>query len=566
MKNWLANLDMKKKLLVSPCAAVAFLLLFAIAAYVGFYRQNAVLDDVVNARFKHYQMIAGVILDLKEVDAKMTEAMKTCKDTEAALAKSADKASESTNRAAMADLLKTAEQESGPILDKAIQTIAGASKSARLSKEEAKLFADTQSGLVEYGKTLKQVVEKGATVDIFAASTAMTEAGSLFSTVQTNLKELLVLENKLTERQLSFAKKTFFAVLVVSAIALLAAIGLPLTIGLVMKSIVLAPIKKTVAVIETVADGDLTKRIDVSTNDEVGEMARHFNGFVDRLHNAITHVAESSDEVSSAAQLLQSGTEQMASGVEEAAAQVNSVAVASEEMSKTSSEIAQNCVLAAKSSDQANQSAATGEAVMHETISVMGRINDRVKESAEVIRNLGTRSDQIGQIVGLIEDVADQTNLLALNAAIEAARAGDHGRGFAVVADEVRKLAERTSSATKEIGNTIQAMQTETKKAVSSMEDGVSEVGVGTTEAAKSGDALKEILLQINRVTGEINQIAVASEEETATTNEIATSIQQISGVMQETSRRILENANASTRLAELANGLQSLVRQFKLE
>jgi methyl-accepting chemotaxis protein len=297
----------------------------------------------------------------------------------------------------------------------------------------------------------------------------------------------------------------------------------------------------------------------------MGEMASHFNAFVDKLHEAITHVAQSSNEVARAANVLDNATEQMASGVEQAAVQVNSVATASEEMSKTSSEIAQNCVTAVRSSEQANHSVATGESIIQGTIDVMNRISDRVKESSDVIKSLGTRSDQIGEIVGLINDVADQTNLLALNAAIEAARAGEHGRGFAVVADEVRKLAERTSHATKEISDTIRAMQTETKKAVSSMEEGVSEVSIGTTEAAKSGEALKEILSLINKVTGEINQIAVASEEETATTNEIATNIQQISQVMQETARRIQENSSASSQLADLSKGLEEMVGQFRL-
>jgi methyl-accepting chemotaxis protein len=129
----------------------------------------------------------------------------------------------------------------------------------------------------------------------------------------------------------------------------------------------------------------------------------------------------------------------------------------------------------------------------------------------------------------------------------------------------VRKLAETTSHATKEISDTIRAMQAETKRAVSSMQEGVNEVGIGASEAAKSGEALKDIFFHIHKVTGEINQIAVASEEETATTNEIASSIQQVSEVMRETAGRIQENSNASSQLAGLSRGLKEMVGQFKL-
>jgi methyl-accepting chemotaxis protein len=569
MKKWLGNLDMTKKLLVSPFAAVIFLLVFAAATYVGFYKQKSVLDGIVNGRFKIHQMTADSVLDLRGIDAKMAEAMKATRDAEEATKRDAEKQGTAVDATVSAQarvaLLQTAVNDSTPLLKKMSKEIDETAKSGRLSAEEKKLFLSAKENVAKYEQALADVLNKAQTVDIYATDTATNDAHAMFVSIDEGLRKVLDLEKKLSQSQFSSAKTSFVLAVSISVAVFLAALILPFAIGLIMKSFILSPVRKTIDFIETVAEGDLTKRMDIASNDEIGEMARHFNSFVDKLHDAIMHVARSSDDVSSAAGVLSKASEEMSTGVEEAAMQVNSVATASEEMSKTSSEIAQNCVMAVKSSEHASQSANTGEAVITRTVDIMSRISDRVKDSAEIIRSLGTRSDQIGEIVGLINDVADQTNLLALNAAIEAARAGEHGRGFAVVADEVRKLAERTSHATQEISNTIYAMQAETKKAVSSMEEGVNEVGVGTAEAAKSGDALKDILEQINRATGEINQIAVASEEETATVNEIASSIQQISQVMQETARRITENAGASVQLADLSKGLQGLVGQFRL-
>ncbi len=351
------------------------------------------------------------------------------------------------------------------------------------------------------------------------------------------------------------------------SILLSAAIGGLLMAGasLFMGRSMTKPLKATTAVIEEIAQGDLTKRIEVASQDEIGQMGTRINSFVDTLHHTITQVAESSTKVSDAAGSLDAAAEAMAASVDKAVTQVNSVAAASEQMSKTSSEIAQNCVQVAGSAENANNSALTGEAIIRETIGVMNRINERVTGSADVIRTLGARSDQIGQVVGLINEIADQTNLLALNAAIEAARAGEHGRGFAVVADEVRKLAERTTLATKEIGDTVVAIQQGTKDAVRSMEEGVVEVDRGVREAEKSGEALKNILRQVNTVTSEINQIAVASEEQTATVNEMAMNIQDISSVVQETSGRIQENSQAASRLAGLSKDLQELVGRFRV-
>ncbi len=543
MKNWLSNLQMTKKLLISPLTAIFFLLIFGLVSYAGFFRQKAALDDIFQIRFKYFQSTADMVTSLKEIHGNFYKILNWVGSNYD------QKKIDAFTEQQFATLKKvTAEIETN-------------TKSASLTKDEKAYFQSAANQLGKYQEAIKQTVG----LDQATASMIMTQADDQFQIIDKNLGELLTLENKLSKDQYVSSGKTFATVFFISVLVFFAAVILPFVISIIMRAIILAPINKTIEVIESVARGDLTKRIDVASKDEIGVMATNFNTLTEKLHSAITQVAKSSNDVSSAATDLDTAAEHMATGVEEAAMQVNSVAAASEEMSKTSSEIAHNCVMAARSSEKANASASAGEVIIQETIQVMNRINKRVQESAEIIRGLGARSDQIGEVVGLINDVADQTNLLALNAAIEAARAGEHGRGFAVVADEVRKLAERTSNATKEIRETIQSMQTETKKAVVSMKEGVNDVGQGTAEAAKSGDALKDILRQINTVTSEINQIAVASEEETATTDEIASSIQQISQVMHETAKRIQQNAEASAQLANLSQELQGMVGQFKI-
>jgi methyl-accepting chemotaxis protein len=234
-------------------------------------------------------------------------------------------------------------------------------------------------------------------------------------------------------------------------------------------------------------------------------------------------------------------------------------------MSATSGDIAQNCMGAAEGAQHATRSAQSGVEVVERTVVVMGQIAERVQESAKTVERLGERSDQIGTIIGTIEDIADQTNLLALNAAIEAARAGEQGRGFAVVADEVRALAERTTRATREIGEMIKAIQCETRGAVAAMEQGVQQVESGTREAERSGAALMEILDQINSVSMQVSQIATAAEEQTATTSEISSNMHQITQIVQLTSRGAQESATAAAQLSNNAEELQRLVRQFRL-
>ena len=350
-------------------------------------------------------------------------------------------------------------------------------------------------------------------------------------------------------------------------------IGVALCIVLALTILLTYLISRTITVpvsilanqTKQVANGNLDVTFTSCSGDEIGQLSCSFKTMTESLRTIISNVSDTSNQVAAAANQLTSTARQIATGSEEVAAQAATVATAGEEMSATSNDIALNCQMAAEGALRASQSAQNGASVVDATIAVMSQIAEKVQESAKTVESLGARSDQIGDIISTIEDIADQTNLLALNAAIEAARAGEQGRGFAVVADEVRALAERTTRATKEIGEMIKAIQNETKGAVAAMEQGVHQVEAGTTEAAKSGEALRDILDQVNDVSMQVNQIATAAEEQTATTNEISNNIHQITSVVGDTAGCAHEAAAAASQLNDNASELQRLVRQFKL-
>ena len=304
------------------------------------------------------------------------------------------------------------------------------------------------------------------------------------------------------------------------------------------------------------AHGDLTQRLRLPGTDELGTIGASFDTMAESLTDIVSKIAITAADLTASAAQVHANAEEMAGGAEHVASQAGTVATAGEEMAATSGDIAQNCQMAAEGARLVSDEASNGASIIQKSIQVMGLIAERVSTTAATVDALGQRSDQIGQIIGTIEDIADQTNLLALNAAIEAARAGEQGRGFAVVADEVRALAERTTRATREIGEMIKAIQAETKGAVSAMQEGVSEVERGTEEASRSGEAMTTILEQINNLSMQVSQIATAAEEQTATTSEISSSILQITEISSQSS----QNAHQSTAEANKLNALAELL------
>ncbi len=309
---------------------------------------------------------------------------------------------------------------------------------------------------------------------------------------------------------------------------------------------------------------DLTLRVKMKGTDEIGVLGNSFNGLVGTLHDIIAKVGASANEVAGAATEIAASSEEMAAGMKEQTSQVVQISAAVEEMSASIVEVARKSADAAGSAEQSGKSAEQGGTVVIQTIEGMKNINEAVRASAASVQELGSRGQEIGRIIQVINDIADQTNLLALNAAIEAARAGEHGRGFAVVADEVRKLADRTTQATKEIGTSIKAIQTETGQAVKRMESGTRQVEQGVELATQAGASLQEIVNSAKTVASMIQSIAAAAEEQSSASEQVSRNVESISSVTRQTNEGAGQAAQAAAELSRKAEELQRLVGRFK--
>lgn len=326
------------------------------------------------------------------------------------------------------------------------------------------------------------------------------------------------------------------------------------------------PINEAVNSLQKIAAGDFTVKITRDYSGDHEKIKESINHVTESLGKTLNEVSQAVSAAASAATQISSSTEEMAAGANEQSAQASEVASAVEQMTKTIFETTKNTTTAAEASKNAGRVAKDGGRVVQETIKGMIRISDVVKKSALTVEELGKSSNEIGEIIQVIDDIASQTNLLALNAAIEAARAGEQGRGFAVVADEVRKLAERTSKATQEIATMIKHIQKDTDGAVTSMQQGTKEVENGKLLAEKAGESLNEIINGAEKVVDIVTQVAAASEEQSRASEQITQNIELITNVTQQSANGVRQIAHAAEELNQLTGNLQSLISGFKVE
>ncbi len=483
MKKIMGNLKMFYKMMISPLVVILFLIVLAFLSFNAFSKQKASTHDIFNNRFNNYQESAAVIIDLTNVHLNIYKIIGWA------------------NANYDSKKIEAFTKEQLTLLEKTVGFMTGVIGSQKINDKEKGYYEQALAEALKYNQTVRQVINMVAAEDTSTASIIMGQADDSFQLLNKSLSELMVLEKTLSKAKYDESVAGIDAVIKQFAAVSIIAIVISLLLNILMGRMIVTPLHETIAVIGKIAEGDLTQEIDVTSRDEIGELAHSVNLMVEKMGEAVGQSVATSQMLSEAASEQAAALEETSSSMEEMSAMIGKNA----ENTARANELMVNA-------KQMTESA-----------------NGSMDELTQSMSEIGQASEQTQKIVKTIDEIAFQTNLLALNAAVEAARAGEAGAGFAVVADEVRNLAMRAAEAARNTSGL--------------MGDIVSKVKAGERLVEVTSSSFKQVAETSGKVVVLVGEIAAASQEQSQGISEVNKAVVEMSTVTQ-------QNAASSEELA----------------
>jgi len=538
--NFLKKMPIATKIFLIPgIAALSFIIFLLITVYTAL-NNGATLEKVQKVQFPALQLSASTLVDMQKVRDTLSSAVTTGDQDTLAVAQ---------------DL--AADVETG------LKQISG------ISPEFRSDISRISSGFEDYFKVAFDVSQS-----MVNGTADFSRLGELSSEMNGSYDGVIASMTRFRDEQQSAFEEAFKntdsantslistgVILTIVVTILLFATAVPIVRGIKLS------IDDVVRSLKDIAqeNGDLTVRIETQSEDEIGELVYWFNQFMDKLQGVVKDVVEASLPLSNLAQNLRGVTEETQRTIDVQQKSATNAKQAVDTMSGSVDGVAHSAAQAASDANEATSAASEGRQIVQQTVTSIQQLAENVRETADVIARLESDSNKVGSVLDVIKGIAEQTNLLALNAAIEAARAGEQGRGFAVVADEVRTLASRTQQSTEEIQSTIEQLQNAAHSAVEVMARGTEQATSSVETANKAGVSLETITSTIGRINQMNEQIAHNTEDQRTVAVDIVRHVDEIHERTEQTASRSGELGSMCNELADLAQHLESIAKQFRV-
>lgn len=538
-------MKIKSKILLPSLTTVAVMLIVGFVSFFGLKNSQQTLDEVANKGMQHIFILADARSEFLEANVGAYRLLATLANLDEARIK----------------------KEAALVLghaDKAIELIQAMQARDDLADTEKAYLAELNEPLAKYRKSVTQAIDM-AESDLGLGTGMMQAADKRFVEINDRLGQFIGEQKKEADGLISTAISSASNAIGTNVALFFAGLVIAVVVSLVLAGKITTPLVAAVVVARSIADGNLTNRIDARAHDETGDLLRALDAMQSALRNLVGQIVRNAHETAASCSQMAVALNTINGSISGQNSATSAVAAAVEQMSVSINNINEHALQSLQANQTSAQLATQGVTIIQAAFDEMLGIASTIKQSAQVVEQVGQQSREISSIVSVIREVADQTNLLALNAAIEAARAGEAGRGFAVVADEVRKLAEKTTSSAADITRMIEAMQRSSSQAVSNIQQVVVQVEVTASNAGNARDSIERIHVSATESEGNANEISLSLGEQSQTSHLIASQIEDITRMSEENAESVIKAGRAMGDLEAQSRELQTAVGRFKI-